>query len=208
MEIQKVTKEVGLLYSPFLGPGVATDIGDVQGSPSEVYLYPQPILIHIDFPRILLNVPTPHLRNHIPSRPPNMTATPPDRIALPPKPTITDILGGSSALASDTPSPQAHQSFNSPQSSAANGHSKGTIPRSKTRTKSARLSFSSYGRGRAASSRDPVSGIVDDLLNDEDFGPKLPTLVPGIRAAYATPLPVLPMVVMCIVSRNGFINLQ
>ncbi|OWZ76556.1 hypothetical protein C366_04995 [Cryptococcus neoformans Tu401-1] len=127
-----------------------------------------------------------------------MTATPPDRIALPPKPTITDILGGSSALASDTPSPQAHQSFNSPQSSAANGHSKGTIPRSKTRTKSARLSFSSYGRGRAASSRDPVSGIVDDLLNDEDFGPKLPTLVPGIRAAYATPLPVLPMVVMCI----------
>lgn len=50
MEIQ-VTKGMGYyIYSPFLGPGVATDIGDVQGSPSEVYLHLQPVLIHIGFP--------------------------------------------------------------------------------------------------------------------------------------------------------------
>ncbi|KIR98446.1 hypothetical protein L804_04018 [Cryptococcus deuterogattii 2001/935-1] len=122
-----------------------------------------------------------------------MTATPPGRIVLPPKPTVTDILGEPSALASGTPSPQIRQS-----SLAINGHSKGTLPNSKARRKSARPSFSSYGRGRAASSRGPAVGIVDDLLDDEDFGPKLPTLVPGIRAAYATPLPVLPMIVMCI----------
>lgn len=132
-----------------------------------------------------------------------MTATPPGRIALPPKPTVTDILGGPSALASDTPSSQIHQS-----SLAANGHSKGTLPHGKARRRSARLSFSSYGRGRTASSRGPAGGIVDDLLDDEDFGPKLPTLVPGIRAAYATPLPVLPMIVMCIVSRNECIHLR
>jgi hypothetical protein len=36
---------------------------------------------------------------------------------------------------------------------------------------------------------------------DEDGeAPKLPTLVPGIRPAYSTPLPILPMLVLCIVS--------
>jgi hypothetical protein len=37
-------------------------------------------------------------------------------------------------------------------------------------------------------------------FEDEDGeAPKLPTLVPGIRPAYSTPLPVLPMLVLCIV---------
>lgn len=35
--------------------------------------------------------------------------------------------------------------------------------------------------------------------NVEDDTPKLPTLVPGIRPAYSTPLPALPMIVLCIV---------
>lgn len=37
-------------------------------------------------------------------------------------------------------------------------------------------------------------------LDDDGDAPKLPTLVPGIRPAYSTPLPVLPMLVLCIVS--------
>jgi hypothetical protein len=40
---------------------------------------------------------------------------------------------------------------------------------------------------------------VDDMLDEDLQQPKLPTLVPGIRPAYSTPLPVLPMVVLCIV---------
>ena len=41
-------------------------------------------------------------------------------------------------------------------------------------------------------------GGLDDFDADE-VNAKLPTLVPGIRTAYSTPLPVLPMVVLCIV---------
>ncbi|KAL1405116.1 hypothetical protein Q8F55_008739 [Vanrija albida] len=36
------------------------------------------------------------------------------------------------------------------------------------------------------------------LDDDDDEQPKLPTLVPGIRPAYSTPLPTLPLVVLCI----------
>lgn len=47
--------------------------------------------------------------------------------------------------------------------------------------------------------------IIHDDASDagqvEDV--KLPTLVPGIRPAYSTPLPALPMVVLCIVSRSS-----
>ena len=49
-------------------------------------------------------------------------------------------------------------------------------------------------------SRATLRGLEDLGLDDEDEGAKLPTLVPGIRPAYSTPLPVLPMVVLCIVS--------
>jgi hypothetical protein len=51
-----------------------------------------------------------------------------------------------------------------------------------------RQSFSTAGRARRDS--------FDDV-------PKLPTLVPGIRPAYSTSLPMLPMVVLCIVSRRS-----
>jgi hypothetical protein len=39
------------------------------------------------------------------------------------------------------------------------------------------------------------------MVGEDDMAQKLPTLVPGIRPAYSTPLPTLPMVVLCIVSR-------
>lgn len=56
-----------------------------------------------------------------------------------------------------------------------------------------RGSRSTVGRNR------DVTGILSPGLDDGQ-GPKIPTLVPGIRPAYSTPLPVLPMVVLCIVS--------
>ena len=49
--------------------------------------------------------------------------------------------------------------------------------------------------------------IHDDMTDIGDEGEvKLPTLVPGIRPAYSTPLPALPMAVLCIVSRAADIG--
>jgi hypothetical protein len=57
----------------------------------------------------------------------------------------------------------------------------------------------SPGLSRRKVSRATLRGLED--LDADDEGAKLPSLVPGIRPAYSTPLPVLPMVVLCIVSR-------
>ncbi|WVQ84654.1 hypothetical protein IAT38_006809 [Cryptococcus sp. DSM 104549] len=119
-----------------------------------------------------------------------MTATPPTQITIPPRPTSGDILRGS-ALAIDTPSPSAsNHNLNSPRSlGRAAG---GSVPLPKGRR------HSTYGRSASRRiSRGTPSGIVDELFADDE-APKLPTLVPGIRPAYSTPLPVLPMIVMCI----------
>ena len=59
-----------------------------------------------------------------------------------------------------------------------------------------RGSRSTVGRNR------DITGILSPGLDDGQ-GPKIPTLVPGIRPAYSTPLPVLPMVVLCIVSSSN-----
>jgi hypothetical protein len=101
------------------------------------------------------------------------TATPPSKLKLPPRPTPADLLG-SSALNTDSPS-------NSPTSLF------GSVPHPKPR-RTARPSFSTAGQRR------------ESVIAHEDEVPKLPTLVPGIRPAYSTPLPTLPMVVLCIVS--------
>lgn len=66
------------------------------------------------------------------------------------------------------------------------------------RVSSVRPSFStfrgdSYRRSRAASRSSYHHAFDDDEI-------KLPSLVPGIRPAYSTPLPVLPIMVLCIVS--------
>ncbi|WWC91764.1 uncharacterized protein L201_006711 [Kwoniella dendrophila CBS 6074] len=135
-----------------------------------------------------------------------MTATPPSKISLPPRPTATDLLSDS-ALSTETPSPstQRHSHLDlslpngSPSFAARQG---GTLPRaaSKNHRRSVRNSFASYGRGGRRMSRGTTPGldIGSPLPDDEDLIPKLPTLVPGIRPAYSTPLPVLPMIVMCI----------
>lgn len=80
-------------------------------------------------------------------------------------------------------------------SSGISSHITTPIHKAQSRFSSYRPSMSSLRSGRIVSRR--VSRAVED--GDED-GPKLPSLVPGIRAAYSTPLPMLPMVVLCIVS--------
>ncbi|WWC72073.1 uncharacterized protein I206_106033 [Kwoniella pini CBS 10737] len=134
-----------------------------------------------------------------------MTATPPSKINLPPRPTATDLLADS-ALSTDTPSPTVQRVHNlnldSPNGSPShNGRAGGTLPRAASRShrRSVRNSFASYGRGGRRMSRGtPGLEIGSPLPDEEDLQPKLPTLVPGIRPAYSTPLPVLPMIVMCI----------
>jgi hypothetical protein len=112
-----------------------------------------------------------------------MTATPPSRIALPPRPAASDVFGS-------TASPGLSPSDASPSV---------PYPNRGMNSRSLRPSFSTAGGGRRKVSRATLRGL-EDLDTDEDGGAKLPTLVPGIRPAYSTPLPVLPMVVLCIVS--------
>ncbi|OCF41340.1 hypothetical protein I317_04821 [Kwoniella heveanensis CBS 569] len=142
-----------------------------------------------------------------------MTATPPSKITLPPRPTATDLLADS-ALSTDTPSPtiqrggvgiSSSHNLNSPNQSPTVARSGGsTLPRSnQPRRRSVRHSFASYGRGgrrlsRGVNGTPGLDDIHDGLIDDEELTPKLPSLVPGIRPAYSTPLPVLPMIVMCI----------
>jgi hypothetical protein len=109
-----------------------------------------------------------------------MTATPPAHITLPRRQPPSDVFGGSSSPA-DSPSPSGPYS---------NRH---------LINRSLRPSFSTAG-GRRKVSRATLRGLEDLGLDDEDESTKLPKLVPGIRPAYSTPLPVLPMVVLCIVS--------
>jgi hypothetical protein len=111
-----------------------------------------------------------------------MTATPPAHISLPRRQPASDVFGGSSSPA-DSPSPSGPYS---------NRH---------LVNRSLRPSFSTAG-GRRKVSRATLRGLEDLGLDDEDESTKLPTLVPGIRPAYSTPLPVLPMVVLCIVSHS------
>lgn len=80
-------------------------------------------------------------------------------------------------------------------SSGISSHIGTPINKAHSRFSSYRPSMSSLRSGRIVSRR--VSRAVD---GDDEDGVKLPSLVPGIRAAYSTPLPMLPMVVLCIVS--------
>lgn len=70
-----------------------------------------------------------------------------------------------------------------------------------------RQSFGSAGHGAdnyRARRMSKASTLARSVLLspgiEEEGKPAIPTLLPNIRPAYATPLPVLPMVVLCIVS--------
>ncbi|KAL7424554.1 hypothetical protein Q5752_000238 [Cryptotrichosporon argae] len=112
------------------------------------------------------------------------TSTPPSRVPLPPPPTSETLRSSALTL---SPSPGGSPA------DASRGAGAGSLPLPKARRRSIRPSFS---RQRHSSSRGPLGGGTAD--DDEHEHPKIPTLVPGIRPAYSTPLPVLPMVVLCI----------
>lgn len=113
-------------------------------------------------------------------------ASPPGKLTLPPPPTASEILGNT-ALDSGSPS--------SPTNLFAQGGKYGSnLARG---PRGPRQSFSTVGRSTRRGSRWTTAGVD---LTEDDAGPKLPTLVPGIRPAYSTPLPTLPMIVLCIVS--------
>ena len=110
-----------------------------------------------------------------------MTATPPSKIHLPPHPSQYDIFTDS-ALSTDTPSPTASHSHTHPPASPVS-----------YRRRSTRPSFNTLNRSRRVSK---AATAVADAVEVEEV--KLPSLVPGIRPAYSTPLPMLPMTVLCL----------
>lgn len=135
-----------------------------------------------------------------------MSRTPPREIQLPPRPTQSDLLlGDNSALTSDSaatsPSYQytpTHGAAPGGGTSSGGGGGYGALGHgSRGPRRSIRPSFATV-RSRRVSRAATTAGI--DELVGEEVAPKLPTLVPGIRPAYSTPLPTLPMVVLCIVS--------
>lgn len=133
-----------------------------------------------------------------------MTATPPSRINLPPVPTSSDIFARSShnthshSRSHLTPTPSDTSPSGSPGVPYAQGLGRGR------RRSAVRQSFSTANnaslRARRVSRMTNPDGTDLDIPDEELEAPKLPTLVPGIRPAYSTPLPVLPMVVLCLVS--------
>ncbi len=148
-----------------------------------------------------------------------MTATPPTRIDIPIRPTTLELFN-SSAIQSETPSPspshnqrqqrQALSPLDTPNNTTSWQGS--SIPLPKPRRWSNRQSFSATnkaGSGTGSGRRPSHAHSVHNhnaLFADDDMVVKLPTLVPGIRPAYSTPLPLLPMIVLCIVSRNSLVH--
>jgi hypothetical protein len=152
----------------------------------------------------------------------------PSHITLPTKPRPQDIFTTNSALDSaPTPSSAAEspsttpfrQKFGSVGKNAQRGGISPADSRRPTfnepihprfRRSSQNASHSPAGDHRAASSsrrfsrstmtRRHGTGEGGDHDNAEEDKPAIPTLVAGIRPAYATPLPVLAMVVLSIVS--------
>jgi hypothetical protein len=108
-----------------------------------------------------------------------MTATPPTRINLPPRVTPSDLFN-----------PSPNESPSNPS---------GSYPNRRVISRSLRPSFSTAAGRTRKVSRATLRGLEDLGMDDDEEGTKLPTLVPGIRPAYSTPLPVLPMIVLCIV---------
>lgn len=107
-----------------------------------------------------------------------MAQTPPSKIRLPPQPSTADFSDNAIA---DSPT----TSTRSPSYFSSGGPS---VPAPR---RSARQSFATQRTRRGS------RGTV--LIHDDVEDIKLPTLVPGIRPAYSTPLPGLPMAVLSIV---------
>jgi hypothetical protein len=134
---------------------------------------------------LILRVPLPILIYTIPSHGlvidpllAIMSHTPPSRIRLPPHPST----GGFSDNAIDLSPSASTLSRRSPS------YFSNSVPPPR---RSARQSFATLRTRRGSRGTVLVHDDVEDI--------KLPTLVPGIRPAYSTPLPGLPMAVLSIV---------
>lgn len=111
-----------------------------------------------------------------------MAQTPPSKIRLPPLPSTADFSDNAIA---DSPSASTSAS----DARSPSYFTGGSVPMPR---RSARQSFATQRTRRGS------RGTV--LIHDDVEDIKLPSLVPGIRPAYSTPLPGLPMVVLSIVS--------
>jgi hypothetical protein len=125
-----------------------------------------------------------------------MSKTPPHRIQMPAPLTAAD-LSNNNALTDTSPSVFGGRNspsvFDSVRSHAASSAAYG-------RRRSNRASFATQRTRRGSRATMIIHDDMTDLGDGEEGEVKLPTLVPGIRPAYSTPLPTLPMAVLCIVS--------
>ncbi|ORX39370.1 hypothetical protein BD324DRAFT_576791 [Kockovaella imperatae] len=128
------------------------------------------------------------------------TATPPGKITLPPAPSPREIFDDPSY---ESPRSELNSTRKSQRGVQLDLNDDPSVPLPKQRRRSTRPSFATSIRrpgtmgirARQASRASAWSGVAETVM-DESL--KLPSLVPGIRPAYSTPLPVLPMVVLCI----------
>lgn len=156
----------------------------------------------------------------------------PSHIPLPPKPTLHDVFSSSALVSDPTASSDIMTSdeITSPTDSPIrstsqdrSGDGTDVDGRRKSRSYSYRVGkgrnsiASGSGRRMSRSSWADSMGGTRRALFSPNYGhdrtenegdevkPAIPSLAVGIRPAYSTPLPLLPMMVLCIVSqlRNG-----
>ncbi|KAJ9116389.1 hypothetical protein QFC22_004830 [Naganishia vaughanmartiniae] len=149
-----------------------------------------------------------------------MTSERPTHIKLPPQPTPSDVFSRQHNSALDTaPTPSdADSPATSPyRHSSTRGDTSNSKGKRSTLGRASggpadRPSFSSAYRSTSGNYRarrmSKASTLAREALmsagNDEGK-PAIPSLLPNIRPAYSTPLPVLPMVVLCIAMMSEFV---
>lgn len=150
-----------------------------------------------------------------------MASERPNHIKLPPQPAPGDVFSRQHNSALDTaptPSDAASDADSPAGSPYRRSSTRGDVPSSKGKRSALgrpsergvdRQSFgSAYGstsgnyRARRMSKASTLAREALMSAGNDEGKPAIPSLLPNIRPAYSTPLPVLPMVVLCIVSGN------
>ncbi|KAJ9099285.1 hypothetical protein QFC21_004166 [Naganishia friedmannii] len=153
-----------------------------------------------------------------------MASERPTHIKLPPQPAPGDVFSRqhNSALdtaptpsdaASDAESPAAspyRQSSNLSDVSGSKGK-RSTLGRASERRVDRQSFSSAFGstsgnyRARRMSKASTLAREALMTAGNDEGKPAIPSLLPNIRPAYSTPLPVLPMVVLCIAMMSEFV---
>lgn len=121
------------------------------------------------------------------------TMSRPNHIKLPPQPAPDDVFSRPHNSALDT----------APTPSDADSPAPSPGPKGKRSIYGKRQSIPSsdaYRSRRMSKASTLAKSVLLSPGIEEEGKPAIPTLLPNIRPAYATPLPVLPMIVLCIVS--------